>query len=396
MSRRPIARSPDLSRLLAEGYDIAIRAGHLIVSRIPYVTAARTVAYGTLITPLNLQDDRTKAPDDHTIFFAGQYPCDRAGHPIEGIRNSSGSIKIAENLVADHRFSAKPQPKGSYDNYYDKVVTYAGILSGPAKALDGTVRPNPGMFVPAAENDDSVFKYLDTASPRAEITAATAKLEMRKVVIIGLGGSGGYVFDLVAKTPVEQLHTYDGDILHQHNAFRAPSAASCSELAAEPKKVAYFEAKYSPMRRGIISHPEHVDTSNIDQMRDADFVFVCIDDGPAKALILEKLEEFGRSFIDVGMGIFLQNEALGGILRVTTSTPAKRDHVRGKQRIPLSKPDDRDEYGRNIQTAELNALNAALAVIKWKKLCGFYIDLEKEHHSTYSIDGNEMTNDDSE
>lgn len=393
MSRRPIARSPDLSRLLADGYDIAVRAGHLVVSRIPYVTEAKAVAYGTLLTRLNLQDDKTKAPDDHTILFVGRYPCDKDGRPIEGIRHTSQPVKIADGLVADHGFSAKPQPKGNYDDYYDKIVTYAGILSGPAKALDATVRPNPGAFVTAAEDDDSVFKYLDTASPRAEITAATAKLEMRKVVIIGAGGSGSYVFDLVVKTPVEQIHIYDGDILHQHNAFRAPGAASGDELAAEPKKVAYLEAKYSPMRRGIVSHPEPVNPSNIDQLRDADFVFVCMDDGPAKAFILEKLEEFGCSFIDVGMGIFLQEEALGGILRVTTSTPAKHDHVRGKQRIPLSKAHD-NEYGRNIQTAELNALNAALAVIKWKKLCGFYIDLEKEHHSTYSIDGNEMTNED--
>ena len=236
MSRRPIARSADLSRLLAEGYDVAVRAGHLVVSRIPYVTAGRTVAYGTLITRLDLQDDRTKAPDDHTIFFVGQYPCDKDGRPIEAIRNSSGSVKIAEELVADHRFSAKPQPKGNYDNYYDKIVNYAAILSGPARALDTSVRSNPGSFVPAAEDDDSIFKYLDTASPRAEITAATAKLEMRKVVLIGLGGSGSYILDLIAKTPVEQIHTYDGDILHQHNAFRAPGATSGDELAAEPKK----------------------------------------------------------------------------------------------------------------------------------------------------------------
>jgi hypothetical protein len=396
LSRRPIARSADLSRLLGEGYDIAVRAGHLVVSRIPYVTAGRAVAYGKLITQLDLQNDRTKPPNDHTVFFAGEYPCDRDGRPIEAIRNSSGPVNIAEGLVAQHRFSAKPQPKGNYDDYYEKIVNYAAILSGPARALDASVRPNPGSFVPAAEDDDSVFEYLDTASPRSEITAATAKLEIRKVVIIGLGGSGGYVFDLVAKTPVEQIHTYDGDILHQHNAFRAPGAASGNELAVEPKKVAYFGDIYSKMRRGIVSHSEHVDASNIDQLRDADFVFVCIDDGPAKAVILEKLEEFGRSFIDVGMGIFLQDGALGGILRITTSTPAKRDHVRGKRRIPLSKEDERNEYDRNIQTAELNALNAALAIIKWKKLCGFYIDLEKEHHSTYSIDGNEMTNEDKE
>ena len=31
-----------------------------------------------------------------------------------------------------------------------------------------------------------------------------------------------------------------------------------------------------------------------------------------------------------------------------------------------------DDYNRNIQIADLNALNAAFAVIKWKKLFGFY------------------------
>jgi hypothetical protein len=38
-------------------------------------------------------------------------------------------------------------------------------------------------------------------------------------------------------------------------------------------------------------------------------------------------------------------------------------------------------------------LNAVLAVIKWKKMCGFYQDLREEHHSTYSINVNQLTND---
>jgi hypothetical protein len=33
-------------------------------------------------------------------------------------------------------------------------------------------------------------------------------------------------------------------------------------------------------------------------------------------------------------------------------------------------------------------LNAALAVIKWKKIRGFYRDLEHEHHCSYTTDGN--------
>ena len=40
----------------------------------------------------------------------------------------------------------------------------------------------------------------------------------------------------------------------------------------------------------------------------------------------------------------------------------------------------------------MNALNAALAVIKWKKTRGFYADLEKEHHTVYGVSTNVLTN----
>ena len=50
------------------------------------------------------------------------------------------------------------------------------------------------------------------------------------------------------------------------------------------------------------------------------------------------------------------------------------------------------EYDRNAQLAELNALNAALAVIKWKKVKSFYNDLEREFNSDYVIDGNRLIN----
>ena len=47
-----------------------------------------------------------------------------------------------------------------------------------------------------------------------------------------------------------------------------------------------------------------------------------------------------------------------------------------------------DAYASNIQIAELNALNAAFAVIAWKKRMGFYQDCKNEHHSTYSLNCN--------
>ena len=121
-----------------------------------------------------------------------------------------------------------------------------------------------------------------------------------------------------------------------------------------------------------------------------DFVFVCLDKGAPKKLIVEKLEEFNIPFTDVGMGIQLDNNALGGIVRVTTSTSKMCDHFR--DRVSFSDAPGDDDYNRNIQIADLNALNAALAVIKWKKLFGFYRDLKSEHHSQFSIDTNLLLN----
>lgn len=71
-----------------------------------------------------------------------------------------------------------------------------------------------------------------------------------------------------------------------------------------------------------------------------------------------------------------------------------RNHVHSKQRIAFKTQEEANEYDKNIQVVELNALNAALAVIKWKKLFGFYADDEQEHFSVYVISGNETINED--
>ena len=149
------------------------------------------------------------------------------------------------------------------------------------------------------------------------------------------------------------------------------------------------------MHRNIIAHDIYIDESNINQLQDTDFLFICLDRGEARRLLVDKLEEFGIPFIDVGMGVELVDEKLLGVLRITTSTVEKREYVKEKNRIPFSNGDVNNDYSRNIQIADLNAFNAALAVIKWKKLFGFYMDLEQEHHSTYTIDGNMLINEDS-
>ncbi|ODM77106.1 hypothetical protein [Bradyrhizobium elkanii] len=91
----------------------------------------------------------------------------------------------------------------------------------------------------------------------------------------------------------------------------------------------------------------------------------------------------GIPFVDVGMGLELVDGSLGGILRVIASTPDMRAHVHDGRVSLGSAGAENDLYATYIQVADLNALNAAMAVVKWKKVRGFYRDLEREHHSTY-------------
>ena len=93
------------------------------------------------------------------------------------------------------------------------------------------------------------------------------------------------------------------------------------------------------------------------------------------------------------MGIHLVDGSLLGILRTTTSSPEMQEHVAARDRISFADGAD-NQYSLNIQIADLNALNAALAVIKWKKLYNFYVDLDNEHFSAYVIDGNTLINED--
>lgn len=391
MSRRLISRSADLQRLRDEGYDLEVRSGYLLVKDVPYVNARREIKRGTLVSTLTLAGDVTTRPDNHVAFFIGEYPCGADGREIEQIRNQSGSQTLAVDVTVDHRFSAMPKPTGHYYDYYAKVSTYAVILSGPAAAIDPTMTPKTFPAIAPDADEPSVFNYLDTASSRAGINVVTEKLARSRIAIVGLGGSGSYVLDLVAKTPVAEIHLFDGDAYLQHNAFRSPGAPSIDELQARPKKVAHFRDLYAKMHRGIVAHAVSVGAENVSDLQGMDFVFLCLDGGSPKRAIIEGLERFGLPFIDLGVGITLTDAALGGIVRVTASTPARRDHVRS--RVSFADTDGQNDYDQNIQIADLNALSAVLAVIKWKKLCGFYRDLGRELNSAYSIDVNELAND---
>lgn len=396
MSPRPISRSADLQGLVDDGYEVGIDSGHLVIHNVPYVDQHCEVRRGKLVAELALAGDTTTRPRTHVVMFAGSHPCDSNGKPLGKIKHQSQHKQISGELSVDHSFSSKPVGSNGYDDYYHQMTTYIAIIEGPARALDPSATARTRGVVESGE--EGVFNYADTASSRAGITALSDKLADHKVGIIGLGGTGSYVLDSVAKTPVPDIHLFDGDEFLQHNAFRSPGAPTIEELRERPNKAKFWAARYAPLRRGIHAHAFHITAENagcLDPLG-LGFVFVCIDQADAKRPIIARLEELGIPFIDVGMGLELTDGKLHGQLRVTTSTPERRNHVHEKKRIGLNGGDADGVYSHNIQIAELNQMNAAQAVIRWKKWCDFYLDLEGEHHSIYILDGNLLINEDKE
>jgi hypothetical protein len=393
MSAQLIARSPDLSRLRSEGYELDIREDHILLMNIPYVTADRVLARGMLAVALSTSGERTGPPVDHTVWWQGAMPCHRDGSPIARIDAGCGQ-QLAPGLVVDRRFSSKPMPAGRYGDFYEQLSSYAAIIANEAQAIDPQASAKTFTPVEMSE-EESVFRYNDSAASRAGIKFANSKLELPRVAIVGLGGTGSYVLDLLAKTPAGEIHLFDGDHLLNHNAFRAPGATGIEELRERPLKVTHFQEVYGRLHRHVIAHGYALGARNAAELDEMSFVFICMDSGPEKRALLERLEARGVSFIDVGMGLDELEGSIGGILRVTLSTPEMRGHVREKRRIGFDDPDDgANEYARNIQVADLNALNACLAVIRYKRHLGFYRDLEHEHNSLYTIDGNHLLNED--
>jgi hypothetical protein len=314
MSRKLFDRSPDLKRLRDEGYDLGFVGTHLLVGQVPYVNAAKEVKRGTLVCALSIHEDATTKPP-HEAFWIGDKPCDAAGRPLEFVSDSS--YVISPELTAQFTFSSKPTHGRGYADHHEKMTTYVKILLHQAQVIEpgakATVFPRIGP-----DPEETVFKYFDSASSRAGIEDMAFKLARDNIAIIGLGGTGSYILDQVAKTRVKQIHLFDDDWFYQHNAFRSPGAVAFEEFRPKFRKVDHYCSVYSKLRHGVVPHPYRVTEANVHELQSMNFVFISIDRGDAKVPIISALEGAGISFIDVGMGVHRSNAGLFGILRVTT------------------------------------------------------------------------------
>lgn len=386
MSRELLDRSPDLVRLRNEGFEVAIRQNRVIITSVPYVNSKKDIASATLVANLVVTGDKAGIPDNHIMHFAGDFPCKSNGMRFTNLGGPGSTHTLGENLIVNFQFSQRLENR-KYSDYYEKFTTYIDIFENEAREIDESVTAKTFRIVDS-DGEDPIYNYPDTNSSRTDINMISDKLRKYKIGIIGVGGTGSYILDLISKTPIEEIHLFDAGEFVAHNAFRSPGAPSIDELNAKQLKVDYFKKIYSKMRKKIIAHGEMINDSNLNKLDNLNFVFISVDQGKIKAKIFKRLEDLKIPFIDVGMGLEVEEGALNGIVRTTLSTDYMRNHLYDKKLVSLEDDIGKDEYSTNIQIAELNSLNAAIAVIKWKKICGFYVDSINEHTILYSIGDN--------
>lgn len=380
MQQQLINRSPDLKRLQQEGFELEIVEGYAIVHHIPYLDRNKCLHFGKLISSLNMSDNRTITPNDHVIYFMGDHPCDKDGNRIAGISHAEPNQRLSNEIIMNYSFSNKPQ--AGYFDYYQKFKRYIDIIIAPAISMHPEVKAQTHIVRGITEMD-SPFVYTDTNSSRATLGNINDCFSNQKIGIVGLGGTGSYILDMVSKTKVKEIHLFDGDDFLQHNAFRSPGAAPFEEVSQGYKKVEYFGKIYSNMHKGIIPHPFYLADDSMHFLNDLSFVFVCVDSNSTRQIIFSSLINREIPFIDVGLGVEISNGKLSGNVRVTTAKPGIFEHLQVRTGIGET---EENIYASNIQIADLNALNALLAVIKWKKMLGYYPDLVPAYHSVFTVD----------
>jgi molybdopterin/thiamine biosynthesis adenylyltransferase len=383
MSNLPSAPEDPVARLYADGYDLVLRAGHLIVSHVAYLSPNGLRDDGRLVLPVNDSEGVViDAIGDHTIWFAGEEPRDENGTPLGNLSPRD----IGDGVTVSYQLSYKP-PSGTYTGLYEKVRHYVRILRDAARSVDPAATSTPGAAFQVVENGLPLV-YRDTNTTRAGLTALNNRFRGHTVAIVGVGGTGSYILDQVAKTWVDRIVLIDGDLFENHNAFRAPGAAALGTLQARRNKAAYFADEYSRMHSGIEAHPEHLTDDNMHLLAGATFVFLAAADAEQRSHIMAWLRERHIPFIDVGMGVSQTESGLTGLVKLTTYLPGDDTSLPVSQPTP---PGD-DDYRSNIQIADLNALNALLAVIQWKRWLGIYAAYSTATEVVYKLFLNEIRN----
>ena len=373
------------------GFDVEVESDAVRAARVPCLFTGGVVGTCTIEASC---DPATGKPDNRTggdvhavqITIDGEYD-GRIYHadetPIGNLVGGDG--KTWSNISIKRGPQGRPEPD---ETAKDLVHRYAKQIVGAVVAA--------GYSNPAALSMPDPFHIPNTFEARADIAPVQDRIRGQRIAIIGLGGTGAYLLDLISKTPLSEIHLLDSDYVDWHTLKRAPGAPTAEEIelvrAGTLLKVDYYHSKYAAFRDGIYPHPVRVDSSSMfsEFLSDhpIDYVFVCIDqmpdgDSARQDAVYQAVAEAGIAFIDSGVSITLEDCAVMGAV-TTSAYDAGSDAW--EDAIPNARLEGSAPGYRNVQLPEVNAAAATLAVMEWRRRTGQYASQSPSFYQKFLLD----------
>lgn len=117
------------------------------------------------------------------------------------------------------------------------------------------------------------------------------KLQNSNVLVVGVGGVGGYVCEMLARIGVGKLTIVDFDVVSESNINRQIIALNSTIGLPKVEVMKNRISDINPLC-DVVSKQEKLDETNVDEILSANFDFVvdAIDDLNAKVLLIKKVQ----------------------------------------------------------------------------------------------------------
>ena len=195
------------------------------------------------------------------------------------------------------------------------------------------------------------------------------KLKNETVGIVGLGGTGSYILDLVSKSGIEKIFVWDGDTLGERNTRRGVGATKRWRDKLGEYKAQVLSEEYSDDSCEINFFCHDFTDGETEMLRNVTFLFIAVDRSESRNEVRIAANAAKVPYIDVGLGFCIdQGKVTGGCQSVLSDGQELQDC----DLINDGCVAGGEQAYRMVHLSEMHALNAALAVMMWRRFRGQY------------------------
>ncbi len=249
------------------------------------------------------------------------------------------------------------------NNYAMQI--YALFLGRPASKREATPRPY-------------TFDVLGDQLP--EVVEWRELVAQEHVAIVGLGGVGAWIADIVVKADPKEIHGWDYDCIEPKNILRMPGGLDPNVWIGRPK-ADWFQETYSLIHTNVHAHNVKVSSENVHKVIEGtSFAFVAVDEADDRMMVCDALANTGIPFVVSGLSLVREDKQIKVSMRIVAA------HVgvsSWREAIPQVGQAGQDDYG-SLDLPDVYSMNAGWAIQSWRKMRGQFWQEQREECLDYS------------